>query len=102
MFGGNAQVVFDHQSSESGTFNEDDLFVGLDACDCFPCGFREVTGGEEHAFLHAFDVECTNEVTHRCFAYRVLPTLGLQVNRVQAEWVFVDDAVNAVVCAGFG
>ena len=89
--------MFDHQSSESGTFNEDDLFVGLDACDGFPRRFREVAGGEEHAFLHALDVERTDEVAHR-----VLPALGLQVNRVQAEWVFVDDAVNAVVCAGFG
>jgi hypothetical protein len=94
--------VFDHQSSEAGTFDEDDLFGGLDACDGFPRGFCEVAGCEEHAFLHTFDVERTDEVAHCCFAYRVLPALGLQVNGVQAERVFVDDAVNAVVCAGFG
>ena len=74
--------MFDHQGGEAGTFDEDDFFVGLDACDRFPCGFCEVAGGEKNAFLHALDVERTDKVAHRCFAYRFLPALGLQVNSV--------------------
>lgn len=47
----------------------------------------------------AFDVERTNKVSHRCFAYRDFIALGLKVDGVQAKKVVIDDAVDTVVCA---
>lgn len=93
------QVVVDHQAGEVGAVDEDDLFVGANALYCgLGCG-RVVAGGEEHALLHALEVERADEVANGAFAHRALPAFGLQVDGVEAQRVFVEDAVNAVVGA---
>jgi len=92
---GAADVVEDHEAGEGAAVHEDDLRVDLV---CVVHGFAcERACRDEDALSRPTAVEGADELVDLGTADGILPPLGLQVDRVEAEAVFVDDAVDALV-----
>ena len=44
----------------------------------------------------------SHKVSQLVHPYRIFPTLGLHINRVQSEPIFIDHAINAAITGSFG
>jgi len=98
--GGDADVVLDHEVGEAGAVDEDE-FLG-DAFGVVEGVLDESAGGDEDAFVGLLAGEGSDEALDLAAADGALPALGLDVDDVEAEAVFVDDAVDAFVVGFFG
>lgn len=91
--------MFDHEFGEAGAVDEDD-FLG-DAAGVVEGGRDEGAGGDEDAFAGLLTGEGSDEALDFLAADAALPALGLDVDNVEAEAVFIDDAVDAFVAGLF-
>lgn len=98
--GVHADAVFDHQVGEPLAVDQDHFLV--EAGGVLLGVFVEAAGGDEDAFGGFLAGERADEVLDLGAADVVLPALGLDVDDVEAEAVFVDDAVDAFVVGLLG
>lgn len=94
---GDAEAVVDHEGSEFFAVDEDDAGIVFG-------GGRESLlseGGrrDEDSFFGAMFGECAGKFLNLGAANGILPALRLEIDAVQAEAVFVDDAVDPAVAA---
>lgn len=87
--------MLDHECGEAGAIDEDD-FLG-DGGGVVDGTLAEAAGGDEDALVRLLAGEGTDEALDLRAANGVLPALGLDVDDIEAEAVFIDDAVNAFV-----
>ena len=94
---GDAETVVDHEGGEFFAVDEDDAGV------VFRGGgegfLGEGGGGDENAFLGAMFGEGAGEFLDPGAADGIFPAFGLEVDAVETEAVFVDDAVDPAVAA---
>ena len=70
--------------------------------DILGCSLRSAVEGRvgyEYALRGAFGVETAGEIAYLWIADLIRPTLGLNVDFLQAERVLIDDTVDATVTA---
>jgi hypothetical protein len=89
--GGDADAVLDHELCEALAVDEDD-FV-LHAARVIEGAFVEVAGDED-AFVGMLPGQRADEALDGLAPDGALPALGLDVDDIQPEAVFVDDAVD--------
>ena len=91
----NADIKINQKLRQLQAVNQHDL--GVDR----PCILDGVSGkatrGKKYSLLGTFSVKCSDEFLNLGSPNRVVPTLGLQVNDVQAESVLVDHPINSSV-----
>jgi len=121
LAGGDADAVVDHQFGEALAVDEDDLLGDLvdelagtggsrAERDRLPSGcpkgerggVHQLGRGDEDAFVRLVGGEGTDEFAERPDAHIAFPALGLHIDGIQAEVVFIDHVVDAAVARGFG
>ena len=101
--GRDADIVLDHQGGHAVAVDEHDLLSLL--ADLFHILVRlvgEFYRGDKNTFARAFSGRRADKGLKFFSTNRVLPALGLQVDRFEPEAVFIYDAVDAFVGAALG
>src|SRR5690606_31785041 len=94
---GHPEPVVQHQARQFGPVDQhDSLFNSLHVV---PGAVGERGRRDEHALTGALPLEAASESLDLGTSDDVLPTLGLDVDEVQTEPVFLDDAVDTTVAA---
>lgn len=92
--------MLNHQVGQSVTINQNNFlgyFLGVG-----DSGVGEIAGGDENSFMRLLASQGTDETLDLLTADGVLPTLGLHINHIQPQPVFVDQSVDAFVVGCLG
>ena len=88
-----AHIEVDHQLRKIQAVNQHHLRIN--ACDVLDRIVRERAGRQKDALLRTPTVQSPDESVDFRATDRVFPTLGLEVDHVQAELIFVNNAVDS-------
>ncbi|CEK13066.1 hypothetical protein CP488_00343 [Chthonomonas calidirosea] len=89
--------MFDHQARHGRPIDQNDSRLQLiDIIACLPGEFRACN---EDAFLCASSVQRADKLLNFRTPHRIGPLLDLNVDDVQAQFIFVDDAVDSFIAA---
>ena len=91
----NTHVMLNHKLPQLLPVDQDDLgFYGLNV---LVRRFRIAGGGDEDPLSGFFAQQRPGEVAYLAHGYGILPAFGLNVDDIQPQAVFFDDAVYAAV-----
>lgn len=94
---GHSHTVIDHQICQLLSVDEDD--TRINSIHILPCITAELRCCDEHALPRTVSLKAARELLNTRSANGSFPPLCLQVDRVQTEFVFFDDAIDPAITA---